>query len=312
MLFIALLLSLGADALFGEPPARLHPVVWMGRYLTWGRGVGSSLTRPLPLFLAGLVLVTLGAALSGGTAWVLGGWLAGLPWWLELPTLAFLLKPFFSVAALLQAGEAVRGALLGGNLLEARRLLGWHLVSRDTSLLSEAEVAGAAVESLAENLTDSVVAPLFYFALFGLPGAAVYRFVNTADATLGYRTPELEYLGKAAARLDDALNFVPARLSALLLYAALAVRGHRAGDGWRVMRRDARRTPSPNAGVTMALVAGGLGVRLDKRGVYALNEPGRAPRAEDVAEAGKLVQTAVGAYLPLHLLFTRLVALAVG
>jgi len=179
-------------------------------------------------------------------------------------------------------------------------------VSRDTAALSEREIAGAATASLAENLTDSIVAPLLYAALFGLPGAAVYRFINTADAVLGYRTPELENFGYAAARADDLLNLVPARLAALLLLAAAALSGAHVRSASRGCWRDRRRTPSPNGGWTMALMAHALGVRLEKRGVYSLNPEGRSPVAADVAAAGRLVRLTTALGLGLYALVTLL------
>ena len=276
-----MLLALGLDRL-GEPPARWHPVVWLGRYLGWVKAQKEGLEPPRSLFWRGAALLLLGClgvgALAGFVQWAL----YLLPLWASVPLTASLLKPSFSLFALTRAGHEVRRALERADLANARRLLGFHLVSRDTSHLSESEVAGAAVESLAENLSDSVVAPLFYFALFGLAGAWVYRFVNTADAMLGYKTGKLEHFGKAAARLDDALNIIPARLSALLLCLSAALSDADPGNAWRTVRRDARRTPSPNAGWTMAAVAGGLNVRLDKRGSYTLNHQGREPAAKDI------------------------------
>ena len=284
---LALLLALALDLCLGEPTPKLHPVVWMGRYLSL---VKRHPAEPRTAFWRGLSLLLVGAGIVSALAWGSVYLVGRLPGWLEPILLAILLKPMFSLRALLQAGEEVRSALGAADLNEARRLLSWHLVSRDTAHLSESEVAGAAVESLAENFTDSVVAPLVYFALLGLPGAALYRFVNTADAVLGYRTAELEYLGKSSARLDDALNFIPARLSAALLTLSLGLLG---GSASRAHRAAASaRLPSPNAGWTMGAVAGGLGVRLDKRGVYVLNPSGRPARPEDIRRVTQVVVTA--------------------
>ncbi len=290
------MLSVLIDLSLGEPPTRLHPVVGMGRYLALKDRLLRVSSRPYPRLALGTGFVLVGAVFCGVTAWALTRALELSPQWARVLFTAALLKPLFSVSALLEAGRVVEQALLEGDHSEARRLLAWHLVSRDTTDLSEAEVAGAAVASLAENLTDSVVAPLFYAALLGLPGAAVYRFVNTADAVLGYRTLELEHFGKFAARADDALNFVPARLTALLLAAALGLSGAPVRPSWRQMLRYRTRTPSPNGGLTMALTAAGLGVRLEKRGVYVLNEAGLEPTSRDVGRARRLVQltTALG------------------
>jgi adenosylcobinamide-phosphate synthase len=182
----------------------------------------------------------------------------------------FLLKPVFAYRNLRRAVLSVAEALAQGELAEARRLLSWHLVSRNTGDLNAAEVAGAAIESLAENLTDSLTAPLLTYASGGLPAAWAYRFINTADAMWGYRTPEFEQLGKFPARLDDWLNWLPARLTGWLLVAAAWLTGQNTSGAARTMLAQHGRTLSPNSGWTMSAMAGALGVTLDKRDVYQL------------------------------------------
>jgi len=154
-------------------------------------------------------------------------------------------------------------------------------------------VRESAIESLAENLNDSLVAPLFWFALFGLPGAALYRFANTADAMWGYRGEregrQWTWAGKWAARADDLLSWLPARLTALFLWGASAV----PGAGLRALRREAGRTPSPNSGWPMAAMALRLGIRLGKPGVYVLNAAGRGAAAADTAQAARLAARGV-------------------
>lgn len=293
--------ALAADLLFGEPPTALHPTAWMGRYLAaararHARAPGSNAAA----LLAGAAALGAGAL----AAWVVGRVadraLARVPNRAARAALGgLLLKPSLSVRALLAAGGEVERALRRADLPEARRLLAWHLVSRDTGALSAAEVAGAAVESLAENLGDGVVAPLAAHAALGLGGAYAYRLVNTADAVLGYRTPELEWLGKPAARADDLLNLAPARLAALLVALAAPAGGGSTRGALRAALADAGRTPSPNAGWPMAAMAGALGVRLDKQGaggrpLYVLNPAGRAPTVEDLLRARWIVAAAAG------------------
>lgn len=273
----ALLLALALDTL-GEPPAKLHPVIYMGNYLKWARKKWRGLT-PEAQLAEGAAGWALGAGLAAGAGYAA----SRLPWYAQ----GILLKPLLARKALFDAVAEVGAALERGDLPEARRLLSWHLVSRDTSSLSAAEVAGAAIESLAENLSDSVVAPLLAYRMGGLPLAAAYRLTNTADAMWGYHTAELEWAGKVAARADDLLNLAPARLTAL---CALAASG---GQGWHVWARDRRNTPSPNAGHPMSAFAGALGVRLDKRGpdgqpLYLLNASGREPNATDLKRARRL------------------------
>ena len=168
-----------------------------------------------------------------------------------------ILSQLLAWRGLMRASEAVAQPLAEGKLDEARRQLGWHLVSRDVSQIDESLIAAATIGSLAENCSDSVIAPLFWYGVGGLPAAAVYRFLNTVDALIGYRDPEREWLGKAAARADDLANLVPSRLTALLIVAAAALAGGSSVGAWRIWRRDAGQTDSPNAGQPMSAAAGG-------------------------------------------------------
>jgi adenosylcobinamide-phosphate synthase len=154
---------------------------------------------------------------------------AGLPSWLWVAIGALGLKAVIALHRLLEAAGAVERALQAGDLAAARRSVGWNSVSRETDDLDVGHVASAAVESLAENPVDILVAPILAYALGGLPAAWAYRFVQTADAMIGYRDPRHEFLGKFAARLDDVLNWIPARLAGLLLVIA----GAMAGGDWR-------------------------------------------------------------------------------
>ena len=212
-----------------------------------------------------------------------------LPWYLAAPLLGLALKPMLAWAMLASEVQAVEYAL--GDSLQAGRERLAMLVSRDTSHLSESEVRESAIESLAENLNDSVLAPIFWFVLFGLPGAAVYRFANTADAMWGYRGlrkgVNWEWAGKWAARADDVLSWLPARITALLL---VAVSGR---VSLKKLKLEAGKTPSPNSGWPMAAMALALGVSLHKPGVYALNPNGRPPQAVDTASAQKYASKVV-------------------
>ncbi|MEX2148274.1 MAG: adenosylcobinamide-phosphate synthase CbiB, partial [Candidatus Rokuibacteriota bacterium] len=204
---------------------------------------------------------------------------------------ALALTTMLSLRDLARAARGVQAALRRGDLDGARAAVGRDLVSRPTALLGPGQVAAAAIESVAENLTDSVVAPVAFYLVFGLPGAFAYRAVNTADAMIGYRQGALEHFGKVAARLDDALNFVPARLAALAIAASAGAGGGRARGAWQTMRAQHGRTASPNAGWTMAAMAGALGVRLEKPGHYVLGA-GAAPTPEDIATAVRIMTVA--------------------
>lgn len=289
-----------ADALLGEPPTALHPTALMGRGIAAARRClwddPHSTSGALGAFVRGAALVTLGvgatvlasAAASAGLASALDAGALGLAPFDALAE-GMLLKPALSVRALLSAGLAVEQALMRGDLTRARQLLSWHLVSRDTATLSGAQIAGAAIASLAENASDSIVAPLLAYRLGGVPVAYGYRFANTADAMLGYRTADLEWFGKPAARLDDLLNLAPSRATALLIALAAGVAGGSSRRAWRVMRQSASRAPSPNGGWPMAAMSGALGVRLEKRGVYGLGDELREPRVDDIRRARAIV-----------------------
>ncbi|PIE54083.1 MAG: cobalamin biosynthesis protein CobD [Dethiosulfovibrio peptidovorans] len=260
---VILALAVVWDLCLGEPPSGVHPVCWMGRWIDclWSRRPPTGLS--LLIYGGGIVLS------GGGACWALGNAVSQLPLILFVPLSAWLLKGSASASALWEAGRSVRNALKR-DLRRARRELGTHLVSRDTRLLSRSEVAGAAVESLTENLADGWVAPLMAYALFGLSGALVYRFVNTCDSMLGYRYGDFELGGKAAARLDDLLSYLPSRVASALLLLGAASEGLNWRRGLRTVLSQHRRTASPNAGWPMAAMAGALGVTLSKRGVYRL------------------------------------------
>lgn len=292
----AVVVALAADRFFGEPPARLHPVVWIGRYLGWiGRRVApdASVMRQgvdLKSLIKGLLAWTLGAGVVVGAMLGLQALLASAPTWLAIVGTGLLLKPLLAWRMLRDEVESVESAL-SHSLASGRERLA-RLVSRDVTGLTAPEVRESAVETLAENLNDSVVAPLFWFAVAGLPGAALYRFANTADAMWGYRDMRQgrywEWAGKAAARADDLLSWLPARLTALALAIAAG------GLSWPRLRREAARTPSPNAGWPMAAMALALDVRLGKPGVYLLHPQARSPEAEDMARACQLAARALG------------------
>ena len=287
---LALLVALALDRYFGEPRVRLHPVVWMGNYLGWAGAWVQRRARQNPqqpdfkaFWLAALVWCA-GAAIVSGVAWGSQAALGSLPWWAAGVLLGLLLKPLLAWTMLKSEVLAVEAAL-AESLEAGRERLSW-LVSRDVTALTDTQVRESAIETLAENLNDSVVAPIFWFVLLGLPGAALYRFANTADAMWGYpgiyKGQNWAWAGKWAARVDDGLSWLPARLTALLLLLATGVRGLALAGRLHV---EAAKTPSPNSGWPMAAMALGLDVGLRKPGVYVLNPAGRAALAQDTAQA---------------------------
>lgn len=277
----ALLLALAADALLGDPPNAWHPVVLLGNWMRLGEQLAPT---------AGHARLVWGAAWMAGGTLLVGRSAALLP--NHVLVQGLLASTLLAYRGLDQAVGAVQAALAAGDLDEARRLLSWHLVSRPTAELSAPEVAAAAIESLAENLSDSLVAPLLAYLLAGLPGLAAYRLSNTADAMWGYRNARYEQLGKAAARLDDGLNLLPARLTAVLLALTAQLYCGRGAVAWRVACRDAARTASPNAGWPMAAMAGALDTTLNKRDHYSLGAGLRPPDPAMIGEARTLARLA--------------------
>ncbi|MFN3612163.1 CobD/CbiB family cobalamin biosynthesis protein, partial [Tepidimonas sp.] len=260
--------------------------VGMGRVLAalgrWVAPRAGEARRPGRDFAAGALAWTLGAAAVVALAAGAQAMASRAPGWAQGLALGVLLKPMLAWRMLRDEVAAVEAALARG--LELGRAQVARLVSRDVQGLDEAGVRQAALSTLAENLNDSVVAPLFWFALAGLPGAALYRWANTADAMWGYRGVrggrDWTWAGRWAARADDVLSWLPARLTAVALLTASG-----RGLPWRALRAQARRTPSPNGGWPMGALALRLGVRLVKPGVYALNEGGRLPAPADTARA---------------------------
>ncbi len=294
---IALLIAFAIDHFFGEPTAHLHPVVWMGNALNWAAATvlpnhAQDENMPdYPSFIAGAgVWIALAALILIVTC--------GLEWAIfQLPAvwaallLGLLLKPLFAWRMLRQEVQAVEAALQMS--LEAGRARLAMLVSRDITSLTEAQVRESAIETLAENLNDSVIAPIFWFVLLGLPGAAVYRFANTADAMWGYKGvykgKNWEWAGKWAARADDVLSWLPARITAALLWLVSgSSSGFMVSGFWTRLRHEADKTPSPNSGWPMAAMALVLNIQLSKPDVYTLNASGNAPNAADMDKSVKL------------------------
>lgn len=269
------------DIVGGDPPNRLHPVAWMGNWISLGRSLAPK-NGNCKRFLFGCSWIALSIFGVGGLALAIQTASTFLPWIVMVGLQAFLLNCLFSARSLSQAAFFVSDALRANDLPEARRQLSYHLVSRNTETLNEAQVAAATIESIAENTSDSIVAPLFYFAIGGLPAVAIYRFANTSDAMWGYRNVEFEWLGKAAARLDDLLNLAPSRITAMLILLSGAITGRPWLQGFRVWWRDRYRTSSPNAGHPMSAAAGVLGVQLEKLDCYTLGKELPLPTMESI------------------------------
>lgn len=265
ILSIALLI----DITLGDPPTYFHPVGWMGKMIAFMARCAPQ-KRARAQLIYGSLMVLIGIAIFSVPVYFL------LDYMHELHRIAFvvggaiLLKSTFSITGLRRAAVQVKKRLSANDLKGAQTQTG-YLVSRDTGDLTEPMIVAATVESISENTSDSIVAPLFWFLILGVPGAIGYRMANTFDAMVGYHG-KYEHLGKFAARLDDVLNFIPARLTGVMIVLASRFSTKNMGMAWRTMIRDHAKTESPNAGWPMSAAAGSLEVQLVKIGHYKLGE----------------------------------------
>jgi adenosylcobinamide-phosphate synthase len=295
----AMAVAMAVDALLGWPSwlfVRIgHPVTWLGWLIAaidsaWNRASDPPTLRRAAGVAGALVVIALSVVLG----WLLQSLLPR--GWLEIALIGILAWPLVALRSLHDHVAAVAEPLRAGDIVAARDAVS-RIVGRDPAALDEAGIARAAIESLAENASDGIVAPVFWGALFGLPGILGYKAINTLDSMIGHRSERYEAFGWAAARIDDAANFIPARVTGFL-FVLLAP--HRS-EALSCMTRDARRHRSPNAGWPEAAMAGGLGVRLSGPRIYHgsvtnepwLNEGARDPRAADIGEALTLYRRAM-------------------
>jgi adenosylcobinamide-phosphate synthase len=283
--------ALMLDALLGEPPEGLHPTVWMGRAISAFEAPALTLQGANHRRAAGILLA---AILPTAAFLSCRALLRAAPRGLRPALEAALLSTALSMRSLGKAARGVQPALAGGRLEEARTRVG-RFVGRDTSELSEAGVCRAAVESVAENTSDGVVAPMLYGYLLGAPGALAYRAINTLDSMVGYTSPRYRHLGWAGARLDDLANLAPARLTVLAVAAATLCPAR----VLRVARLYGPLSSSPNAAYAEAAFAGALWLRLGGTNTYGGVErrgpvlgEGRPPGVDDIGRAVALMRRA--------------------
>jgi len=299
---VTLWFSLIFDRFIGDPPNRYHPVAWVGRFIgwwgrpslyskKWQRSVGVVLSLCTALLFAWIFQIIQSVIIT----------LFGNYTFITVLVTAFLLSFCIGWRSLEEHVARVRDGLMRSETEGKAQVQ--MLVSRNTGDLSEEEVLSAAYESMAENLVDSIISPLFFFSLFGIFGAAFFRAYNTMDAMLGYKD-ERRRIGWFPARMDDLLNYIPARLTGVLLLFWFATQG-RFSQAWNAFCLDRKQRPGINGGIPMAIIAGGTGVQFQKRGVYTIG-----PGERTLAEAGMDIQTAVRAVTLLFaLLYTALLLL---
>ena len=291
-------LSLLFDTLIGDPRSRLHPVALLGSLIARLEGLllvnGDVAWQKR---LKGAVLVTVVLATAYGLSWLL---IRQLAVWFH-PTAVLLLEAILlsftiSPRSLAQAGLQIRRSLLTGDVADAQRQVGM-IVGRDTHNLDEREITRATVETMAENIVDGIISPLFYAWLGGVPLAVLYRAVNTMDSMIAYRNAKYGDFGMVAARVDDAFNYIPARVTGVLVVIAAGLLGRDAAGAARAIWRDAAKHPSPNSGISEAGVAGALGIQLGGLNYYGgiasqratMGTPLQQLRAAHIGQAAQLV-----------------------
>ena len=295
-----LLLAAVFDIIIGEPPAALHPVVWIGKVIDALKKVAPTTHRKA--YGAFLAVATIFFASAIGYLAMAISMHPAVPQTLGYLIAAYFLKSTFAIRSLIAPAQEIHDDIVKNNLKSARAKLPIY-VSRDPSKLNTDQMSSAVIESTAENFVDGILSPIFYYILlgpFGLVGAYAYKAVNTLDSMVGYKDDTHLELGYFSAKLDDVLNWVPARISVLFIAIATLFAGISA-DGGRMRSfvhsiksatLEGRNTPSPNSGYPMAAASGALGIRLEKPDTYVLGATFVKPKPKDIKRASQLIGTA--------------------
>lgn len=307
---IATGIGFALDAVLGDPPGWPHPVRLIGKQIDFEEGIlrthvlgelenaGSvwPLDREKTERLCGYILTADVTLLAPIATWALLRVCNRFSPWLALGVESVLCYQLLAARSLRDESMKVHDKLVAGDLPGARKACGM-IVGRDTEVLDEEEVAKAAVETVAENTSDGVIAPLLFMGLGGAPGAMMYKAANTLDSMIGYKNERYLNMGRAAAKLDDVLNFVPARVSGALMCVAAGIAGFDAKRAWATFKRDRLNHTSPNSAHTEAACAGALGVQLGGGHLYfgeyvekpTIGDATRAVEPADIERANKLM-----------------------
>ena len=294
------------DCIIGDPHSRLHPVVLIGKMIAvLERVLYRKEHSDRRKFFAGVLLVLLVLATSYAAAAALVWATYHLPYgWMAALAQGLLLSFTISPKSLAQAGKGIYGLLMKDDLAGARVKVDW-IVGRETQNLDPGEITRATVETIAENTNDGILAPLFFYAIGGVPLAFFYRAANTMDSMIGYKNDKYLYFGRAAARLDDVLGWIPARITGLLFFVSAGFLGFDAGNALRILRRDAKKHPSPNGGCCEAPMAGALHIRLGGYNTYFgrqtfrayMGDPLRPLAPPQIMESIRMMYTATVLFL---------------
>ena len=283
---LAFLLDVG----FGEIPDRVHPTVWMGKVIGFFKSKARH-QNPGREKLNGVFLCLGIILIFGGSFFLLLCGIRQIPfygWFLYILSGAILLKTTFALSCMRHYTIPIAKALYEGRINDARNGLR-YIVRRDPNKLDERHIISAAVESIAESTTDGITSPFFYFALFGVPGAFAFRVINTLDSMVGYKDKENVNIGWFSAKMDTIANYIPARITALLMVASATIQGRNGTNSWRILQRDRDKTASPNAGWTISAMAGALEIQLEKEGHYSLGD-GKNCNPVDIMNALRIME----------------------
>ncbi|MCO5383224.1 MAG: cobalamin biosynthesis protein [Methanosarcina barkeri] len=301
-LALVLLLAAAIDIVFGEPPAAVHPVVWIGKLINFLKNAAPKTHRKLYGVAMALCCVLFAALLSYSVLYI--ATLPGIPRILALFIEAYFLKATFAINCLLSPAREIYRHLEENRLEKVRELLPIY-VSRNTSRLTKTQMSSAVIESVSENYVDGILSPIFYYTLFGelgLVAAYVFKAISTLDSMVGYKTEPYRELGYFSAKSDDVLNWIPARISVIFILAAavtVALLPKKQGKinplgSIRSALEDGMKTPSPNSGYPMAATAGALGVKLEKPEYYILGALYPPTEVKDIKRASQLIAIASG------------------
>ena len=313
-ILLTLVLSLLVDLIYGELPTKIHPVVIIGKFISFFKNIFIKYKNRLSGFFTTLFTVICCCALL-----VMIMLICSINDNLFFVIFSIFLSSTFSINMLISTAKNIENDLKY-DINKARQSVS-YLVSRDTDELTESFIVSATIESMTENITDSYIAPIFYFALgsiifiiFNINDFIIlllipfiYRISNTLDAMLGYTTDELIDIGFFPAKLDDFLNYIPSRISGVLVIISAYLLGYNGKNAYIIMKRDARKCPSPNSGYTMAPTAGALDIQLVKKDTYILGDDTYEINVLDISKAIKLTSLTIALFTVIVLLLITII-----